>query len=217
MTQIFKRQWRAKLKITGPVAAVLLPLLGLTAFAQTKPQEPPQPGGAGGPLSKLEFVTAQKQGEWRATEFDGLDVYDVNGEEIGEIEEVLVNSSGQMTTVVLKIGGFLGMGTSLVGVPFSAIQWNTQATSGDQPSAPSATSDPPASPQGSQARSAADAMVATGGIPRRPTLPLTKGDLVHSPPPTFNYAGRALPTPSTSSKPDSNTSGNRLEPQPKAQ
>ncbi|MBS7700052.1 MULTISPECIES: PRC-barrel domain-containing protein [unclassified Chelatococcus] len=217
MTSKLKRQRRAHIKATGSVVITFVALLGLPAFAQTKPQEPPQPGGAGGPLSKLEFVTAQKQGEWRATELDGLEVYDVNGEEIGEIEDVLVNSSGQMTTVVLKFGGFLNMGTSLVGVPFSAIQWNTQATSGDQPSPPSTTGSPPGSPQGSQARRNADAMVSTGGIPRRPTLPFAKGDLTHSPPPAFNYAGRALPTPSTSSQPNSNTSGNRLEPQQKAQ
>jgi sporulation protein YlmC with PRC-barrel domain len=49
------------------------------------------------------------------------DVYDSSNNKIGEIADVLVNKSGQVTAVILSVGGFLGMDTKDVAVPFQAI------------------------------------------------------------------------------------------------
>jgi len=48
-------------------------------------------------------------------------VYDSSNNKIGEIVDVLVNKSGQVTTVILSVGGFLGMDTKDVAAPFHAI------------------------------------------------------------------------------------------------
>jgi hypothetical protein len=37
------------------------------------------------------------------------DVYDSSNNKIGEIVDVLVNKSGQVTTAIVSVGGFLGM------------------------------------------------------------------------------------------------------------
>ncbi|MGE0666484.1 MAG: PRC-barrel domain-containing protein [Sphingomonadales bacterium] len=39
-----------------------------------------------------------------------LDVVGANGEEIGDVEEVLADSSGKVVAVVVEYGGFLNMG-----------------------------------------------------------------------------------------------------------
>src|SRR5438093_7750888 len=41
---------------------------------------------------------------------------------IGEVSDVLVNKDGQVTAVILSVGGFLGLGAKYVSVPFKALQ-----------------------------------------------------------------------------------------------
>jgi sporulation protein YlmC with PRC-barrel domain len=179
------------------------------AQAQTPAPTTAQP--APGPLPQIGFVTSQKQNEWRVTELDGLNVYDANGEEVGEIEDALVDDSGRIGTVVVKIDTVAGLGGRLIGLPFDKIQWNTRAVgSNDSSGDMNANRANPASPAGSTARANADAFITTGGIPRRPTLPLSKADTDKAP--TFTYAGRTQPNPGNTSPSQQNTGGNRLAP-----
>lgn len=41
---------------------------------------------------------------------EDMDLYAPGGEEVGEIDEVLVDSTGQPAAVVAEVGGFLGVG-----------------------------------------------------------------------------------------------------------
>lgn len=41
---------------------------------------------------------------------DDMDVHGTNGEKIGEVDEVLVDASGQPVAVSVEVGGFLGIG-----------------------------------------------------------------------------------------------------------
>ncbi|MFC7399830.1 PRC-barrel domain-containing protein [Chelatococcus sp. GCM10030263] len=190
----------------GPIAKAPHVLL-----AQAQRPAPTSAQPAPGPLPQVGFVTSQKQNEWRVTELDGLDVYDSNGEEVGEIEDALVDDSGRIGTVVIEIGGVAGIGGRLIGVPFDKIQWNTSAVgSSDASTNMDANRAPPASPAGSTARGNADAFITTGGIPRRPTLPLSKADIDKAP--AFAYAGRTQPNPSQPGASQENTGGNRLAP-----
>lgn len=43
-------------------------------------------------------------------QFEELDVYSAAGERIGDVEDVLANSSGKVVAVVVDYGGFLGVG-----------------------------------------------------------------------------------------------------------
>ena len=66
---------------------------------------------------------AQEQpGQWRASKLEGLDIYNQNNEKIGDISELLVDSSGKIQAVVVGVGGFLGIGERDVAIPFEQIK-----------------------------------------------------------------------------------------------
>ncbi len=58
---------------------------------------------------------------------DDLKVHNVDGEVIGEIEEVLIDDKGQPVAYVLEVGGFLGMGESEPIVPINALTYENGA------------------------------------------------------------------------------------------
>lgn len=52
----------------------------------------------------------------------GARLYSTNNEDIGEVDQLIVNSSGQIERAVLDIGGFLGLGEHRIAVPLEEIQ-----------------------------------------------------------------------------------------------
>jgi sporulation protein YlmC with PRC-barrel domain len=46
-----------------------------------------------------------------------------DAEEIGNVTDVVFNQQGQMTAVVIGVGGFLGIGEKSVAVPFDTLQF----------------------------------------------------------------------------------------------
>ena len=68
-------------------------------------------------------ATPLKPGQWRATKISGLNVYNNNNETIGEINELIVNREGKIESVVIGVGGFLGIGERNVAVPFDQVKW----------------------------------------------------------------------------------------------
>ncbi|WP_116087047.1 PRC-barrel domain-containing protein [Tropicimonas sp. IMCC34011] len=71
------------------------------------------------------------------TEIDDIDVIGADGEEVGEIENVLVDDSGVPVAYVVEINdGFLDLGDSDVVIGFDALTWEnghytTTMTSGE--------------------------------------------------------------------------------------
>lgn len=49
-------------------------------------------------------------------------VYDPKENKIGDIDDVLIDKDGRITTLVIGVGGFLGVGEKDVAVPFSAVK-----------------------------------------------------------------------------------------------
>ena len=64
-----------------------------------------------------------KQGEWRGSKLTGLAVYNNNDERVGEINDLIVGKDGKLESVVLGVGGFLGIGEHDVAVPFSRVKF----------------------------------------------------------------------------------------------
>lgn len=60
---------------------------------------------------------------YRASKIIGSNVVNDANETIGEINDVLVSSDGKQPYAVLSIGGFLGMGTHLVVVPYETLKF----------------------------------------------------------------------------------------------
>jgi sporulation protein YlmC with PRC-barrel domain len=63
------------------------------------------------------------QGNWRTSKIVGLSVYNDNNESVGSINDMLTDKSGNIKAVILGVGGFLGVGTHLVAVPFDKIKF----------------------------------------------------------------------------------------------
>ncbi len=57
----------------------------------------------------------------------GLPVLTVRGEEVGEVADLVVDTvDGEIDTLVISAGGFLGMGDELYGVPWDAVTFDKQ-------------------------------------------------------------------------------------------
>jgi sporulation protein YlmC with PRC-barrel domain len=67
------------------------------------------------------FVTVQPAGQWLASQFIGEVVTNNAGERIGNINDLLFDKSGRVASVVIGIGGFLGIGEKNVAIPFSSL------------------------------------------------------------------------------------------------
>ncbi len=61
-----------------------------------------------------------------ADTLNGNDVYNSDGEDLGDIKEFMIEmSSGRVAYAVLSFGGLLGMGDKLFAVPWSALKLDT--------------------------------------------------------------------------------------------
>jgi hypothetical protein len=76
------------------------------------------------------YTEAWAPTHWRVSEYMGLAVYNRAGERIGEIDDVLFDSSGKLMAAVVGVGGFLGMGERKVAVTFRSFEM-TRETNGN--------------------------------------------------------------------------------------
>jgi sporulation protein YlmC with PRC-barrel domain len=69
------------------------------------------------------FKTEQPSGEWRVANYVGQPIVNAASEKIGAVSDMLFDRSGKITTVVIGVGGFLGLGEKRVAVPFEAVTY----------------------------------------------------------------------------------------------
>lgn len=86
------------------LGVLLLCALSGTAFAQ----------------DKMSFVTPTA-GDVMSSNLVGTNVYNLGGEDIGEIEDLIMSDGSSVRGVVLSVGGFLGVGTHYVAVDPKAL------------------------------------------------------------------------------------------------
>jgi len=89
-------------------------------------------------------ATTHKEGEWRASKLAGIDVYNEANEKIGDINEVILDRSGNVANVILGVGGVLGLGEHYVAVPFNKLKWVDQPVTSTTSSTTSAPANAPA-------------------------------------------------------------------------
>ena len=133
-------------------------LLATFAFAQTPPATTDKTPTA----ATVTTTTASDQ--WRISKMSGVKVYNEANENIGSINDLLMDKSGNVKIAVIGVGGFLGMGEHLVAVPYEKLKFVNEpiaysgtaatnppgrpatttttgaATGTDRPAAPAATS-----------------------------------------------------------------------------
>jgi sporulation protein YlmC with PRC-barrel domain len=138
------------------------------------------------------FVTQQDMDQWRGSKLVGVSVYGPDQKKVGSIKDILMDHDGNAKVIVISVGGFLGIGSKDVGVPFKAMQWRTEGRA-------AATNPPPASSSGSgngmsPGQSAAGAQPTTDpkeveasqGYPDMGVIAMTEQQLKAAP--EFHYA-----------------------------
>ena len=93
---------------------------------------------SGAVLAQTDFMTQEGSDMWRASRLSGIAIYGPDGRKVGNISDVLLDHSGRATTIVIGVGGFLGIGQKDVAVPYDQVHF------ADQPTAPSSGSPAPA-------------------------------------------------------------------------
>ena len=68
-------------------------------------------------------IAQHKAGEWRASKLIGVNVYNSANEKIGDINELILDSSGKVANVIIGVGGFLGMGEHDVAVSMDKLKF----------------------------------------------------------------------------------------------
>lgn len=102
-----------RMMILAGAAMISVGLLSGGAGAQGTPQTIE--------LAKVDVKTLAAG--YRASKVIGSSVVNDANETIGKIDELLISSDGKQPYAVLSIGGFLGMGTHLVVVPYDTLKF----------------------------------------------------------------------------------------------
>lgn len=112
-----------KLQIIISTSAVSV--LACTALAQ----DPATPEAGRPGISVNRVPTSQRadrlNGAAKASDIIGMTVKNNQGEKLGKVEDLAVDvESGRIATVVLSIGGFIGIGDTLAGIPPAAFHYD---------------------------------------------------------------------------------------------
>ena len=93
-------------------------LLATGAFAQVG-TPPPQPS----PAAPAPKVTLQNMPEWYSSSLIGMDVKNPQGEELGEVSELVLDPrEAKVKNIVISTGGMLGIGAKKVAVPWDQVK-----------------------------------------------------------------------------------------------
>lgn len=171
----------------------MAPATQTTPPAATPDTNKPAPGSSASAAPAKDnttFITQQDMDQWRASKLVGVSVYGPNQKKVGSIKDILMDHDGNAKVIVVSVGGFLGIGSKDVAVPFKAMQWQTEgraAATNPPPASTSGTGNGGASSTQSAAAKTSPAEVeASQGYPDRGVLAMTEEQLKQAP--DFHYA-----------------------------
>ena len=96
--------------------ASVLALTGGLAVAQTPQTQVQSERPMAAPTSPSSMIRLLASDIYKA------DVYDNSENKIGDVTDLVINSSGNITTAVIGVGGFLGVGQKDIAVPFKDLK-----------------------------------------------------------------------------------------------
>ncbi|HEY0834283.1 MAG TPA: PRC-barrel domain-containing protein [Azospirillum sp.] len=92
---------------------------------QAKPEVNVVPGGtAQGTVGQSGQMATGTMPAGQAEQLIGNDVYSAGGEEMGEVENLIVNAQGEIKGLVVQWGGFLGIGDKERVVPWNQVRYD---------------------------------------------------------------------------------------------
>ncbi|SFN22347.1 PRC-barrel domain-containing protein [Variovorax sp. OV329] len=83
--------------------------------AASKAAPPPVAGKAtiGVTVAETQLVATG----YRASRLLHQDVYNDKGEKVGKVDDLVISTDGKLSTAIVNVGGFLGVGKHLVAIP----------------------------------------------------------------------------------------------------
>jgi sporulation protein YlmC with PRC-barrel domain len=94
-------------------------LIVTPALAQSR-----QPTLPSAQTSASGWITQLQPDQWPSSKLEGLDVYSSNNaDKIGDIRDLIFDSSGTVQAVVIGVGGYLGIGERDIAVPLGQIRF----------------------------------------------------------------------------------------------
>ncbi|MCC8405293.1 PRC-barrel domain-containing protein [Paraburkholderia sp. MMS20-SJTN17] len=99
-------------------AIIICAVLLVTAFATDFPRAQ----GTAQSITASRVDVVQVASGYRASKVIGSTVYNESRDAIGTIDDLIVSPKDKVTYAILSVGGFLGLGTHLVAVPFTSLQ-----------------------------------------------------------------------------------------------
>ena len=81
--------------------------------------------------ASFEYVPRQQPTDWTAQALIGRTVENDQGDNLGDINNVILNEKGDVVAVTIGVGGFLGIGEKNVGVPFEALDFRVDDRSSE--------------------------------------------------------------------------------------
>jgi len=131
MPELGSSEWRKRM-LKQIIAAAAIGFLSTSAYAAQdtiKEVQPAVPRDEAKvqtviPQDAAKAQTAIPQNAVTIADWYKQDVFDGNDNKIGQIKDVLVDKSGRINTLIIGVGGFLGIGEKDVAVPFQEVKAN---------------------------------------------------------------------------------------------
>ena len=106
-------------------ATVLFVLIALPFAATAQTEQPPEEAPVAGPaeMGPAVFLAINGERAYRVDDWIDAPVRLIDtGEEIGELESLMLGERGQTMAAILEVGGFLGIGEKEVAVEISSLR-----------------------------------------------------------------------------------------------
>jgi sporulation protein YlmC with PRC-barrel domain len=81
------------------------------------------------PSTAANAQSASAAGQWQGSKLISMNVYNTQNEKIGTIQDLMVDKNGNIPSVVIGVGGFLGIGERDVAVKFADLKWSNEPVS----------------------------------------------------------------------------------------
>lgn len=87
--------------------------------SQASPEARPDGGTEG---ARQTFLPSRTNGDVTSDELVGSSIVNAQGEQIGDIKDILIGDDGRATAVVVGVGGFLGLGERSVAIAWDELE-----------------------------------------------------------------------------------------------
>jgi sporulation protein YlmC with PRC-barrel domain len=123
---------KLKMLTMSAATAALLATGALAQNTTTQPAQPMEKAPATGAATTtttsttteaIQFTSSVATDQMLVSNLSGTAVRNAADENLGDINDVVIDSSGKPSVAIIGVGGFLGIGEKDVGVPFDALKF----------------------------------------------------------------------------------------------